>query len=105
MYAIGRGRHMVQSVPGELSLEETTVLAAAAERPNGCVSRAQLQEQFGWSEFRAAQALDKIVGDGLAWVDDQGPAGKRTYWFASLFPGRSMQTGAAPAAAAAEADE
>lgn len=97
---------MVQSVPGELSLEETSVLAAAADSQNGCVSRRQLQEQFGWTEFRAAQALDKIVGDGLAWVDDQASeadGGERTYWFASLFPGRTATTSAVGAATSAQA--
>lgn len=40
-----------------------------------------------WTEFRTAQALEKLVGDGLAWIDEQDEA-ERTYWFASLFPGR-----------------
>lgn len=47
VYPIGRGKHMVQSVPGELSLQETTVLSAAAERPDGKVSKGMLMEALG----------------------------------------------------------
>ncbi len=42
-----------------------------------------------WNSFRSNQAIEKVVGDGLAWVDEQGET--KTYWFPSLFPGRSIQ--------------
>lgn len=38
VYKIGKGRHMVQSIPGELSLQETTVLTAASNQGQGCVT-------------------------------------------------------------------
>lgn len=40
-----------------------------------------------WTELRAQQALDKVLCDGIAWIDKQedGPA---SYWFPSLFPAR-----------------
>lgn len=79
---------MVQSVPGELSLQETSVLSAAAAQPDGRVSKRLLMQELGWTEFRTTQALERIVGDGLAWIDDQDGT-ERTYWFASLFPGRA----------------
>lgn len=42
-----------------------------------------------WNSFRSNQAIEKVVGDGLAWVDEQGEV--KTYWFPSLFPGRTIQ--------------
>lgn len=44
--------------------------------------------RFRWNELRAQQAIDKIVGDGLAWVDEQGD--EKSYWFPSLFPKQSQ---------------
>lgn len=79
---------MVQSVPGELSLQETSVLSVAAAQPLGYVSKRLLMQELGWTEFRTVQALERLVGDGLAWIDEQDGT-ERTYWFASLFPGRA----------------
>lgn len=45
---------------------------------------------FRWNEFRAKQAIDKIVSEGLAWVDDQSDT--KSYWFPSLFPKREQAT-------------
>lgn len=84
--SVGKGRHMVQSVPGELSLQETAILTVATDRSDGCVSQEILMKELQWDEFRCQQALDKIVGDGLAWIDTQGDT--VTYWFPSLFSGR-----------------
>ena len=106
VYSIGKGRYMVQSIPGELSLQETSVLTAAANQGQGFVTIDLLIKQLGfvgifsfistvlnlrflsfsWNEFRANQAIDKVVGDGLAWIDQQGE--ETSYWFPSLFPGR-----------------
>lgn len=47
VYAIGKGRYMVQSVPGELSLQETSVLSAAAAQPDGRVSKSMLMRELG----------------------------------------------------------
>lgn len=41
-----------------------------------------------WTEFRAQQAIEKVLRDGLAWVDDQDE--EKSYWFPSLFPGRQV---------------
>lgn len=113
VYPIGNGKHMVQSVPGELSLQETSVLSTAASQGQGFVTIEMLIEKLGWArgvlkdpkkqiftyfffsllmkrwtEFRAKQAIDKIIGDGLAWVDSQGDT--KSYWFPSLFPKRQQ---------------
>jgi len=88
VYKIGKGRHMVQSIPGELSLQETSVLTAASNQGQGCVTASLLINELKWTEFRANQAIESIVGDGLAWVDSQ--ADETSYWFPSLFPGRQL---------------
>lgn len=46
IYSIGRDRHMVQSIPGELSLHETLVLTVAAKQPEGCVTEELLQKEL-----------------------------------------------------------
>lgn len=86
VYPVGKGRHMVQSIPGELSLQETSVLSAAVNQGQGSVTKSLLMSELSWNEARTKQALDKIVSDGLAWVDCQGD--EESYWFPSLFPGR-----------------
>jgi len=88
VYKIGKGRHMVQSIPGELSMQETSVLTAASNQGQGCVTVSLLINELKWTEFRANQAIETIVGDGLAWVDSQ--ADEKSYWFPSLFPGRQL---------------
>lgn len=38
VYSIGKGRYMVQSIPGELSLDETAVLQLASDQMTGSIS-------------------------------------------------------------------
>lgn len=47
VYPIGNGRYMVQSVPGELSLQETSVLTTAANQGQGYVTIDMLMEKLG----------------------------------------------------------
>jgi len=75
-------RYLVQSVPGELSTDHTAVLSAA-EEAQGSVSVQLLVDSRSWDRERAQRALDHLVKEGLAWVDDQS---KNTlYWFPALF--------------------
>ncbi|EAA06892.1 AGAP000771-PA [Anopheles gambiae str. PEST] len=86
VYSVGKNRHMVQSIPGELSLQETTVLSAASNQGQGFVTVASLMSDLGWTQARAEQAVEKMLGEGMAWIDTQGE--EKSYWFPSLFPGR-----------------
>lgn len=86
VYPMGKDRYMVQSIPGELSLQETSVLSAASNQGQGFVTISELVKVLGWTETRARQAVDKILSDGLAWIDRQSD--EESYWFPSLFPGR-----------------
>jgi len=79
---------MVQSIPGELSLQETPVLTATSNEGHRCVTVSLLINELKWTEFRANQAIESILGDGLAWVDCQ--TNEKSYCFPSLFPGRQL---------------
>lgn len=72
---------LIQSVPGELTMDHTTVLQQAEAQ--AFVSQRLLQEKLGWEDERIQRALDYMVTEGLAWVDDQ--TADRLYWFPGLF--------------------
>ncbi|CAL8102402.1 unnamed protein product [Calicophoron daubneyi] len=78
------GRSLVQSVPGEMSVDKTSVLGQA-ESTSGRTTLTDCCEKFGWNEDRAQTALNQLVQEGMAWVDDMDPCGERVYWFACLF--------------------
>ncbi|KAH8331074.1 hypothetical protein KR067_011198 [Drosophila pandora] len=88
VHKLGKGKYIVQSIPGELSMEETNILNTASNTEQGCVTQSQLIKDLGWAEYRAQQSLDKVLGEGLCWIDNQSE-NEPTYWFPSLFPGRN----------------
>lgn len=81
---IGRGKYLVQSIPGELSMDHTAVLQQASLSGNAYVSKCMLEEELRWEKERAQKALDHMVKEGLAWLDEQGEE-ETLYWFPSLF--------------------
>ncbi|XP_072160119.1 vacuolar-sorting protein SNF8 [Bemisia tabaci] len=80
---IGRGDYMVQSVPGELSMEQTAVLTLLSKLGGASISESQVVDNLKWEKARATKALKNMVQDGLAWVDTQSD--EPTYWLPSLF--------------------
>lgn len=81
---IGRGRYLVQSVPGELSMDHTAVLRQASLSTNAYISKSILCKELKWEEDRAQKALNYMMKEGLAWLDEQGE-NEILYWFPSLF--------------------
>ncbi|TPP62285.1 ELL complex EAP30 subunit [Fasciola gigantica] len=79
------GRTLVQSVPGEMSMDKTNVLGLA-EAGSGRTTLSECCQILNWNDDRAEAALNNLVQDGMAWVDDSDPCGARSYWFPSLFP-------------------
>lgn len=75
------GGHLIQSVPGELSMDHTAVIQQA--EAEGYVTQSCLRTKLGWEDERARRALDYLVKEGLVWVDDQ--TADRQYWFPGLF--------------------
>ncbi|XP_041366326.1 vacuolar-sorting protein SNF8-like [Gigantopelta aegis] len=74
---------LIQSVPGELTMDHTSVLQQA--QATGFVSQNILMKELKWEEERTKRALEFMVKEGLAWVDDH-PGQERQYWFPSFFP-------------------
>ncbi|KAM3178029.1 hypothetical protein ACTXT7_003400 [Hymenolepis weldensis] len=66
-------RQLVQSVPGELNTDQTQILKLAESRG-----------ALGWTEDRARTALEYLMQEGMAWVDEGSESGERFYWFPSL---------------------
>ncbi|XP_033215730.1 vacuolar-sorting protein SNF8 [Belonocnema kinseyi] len=81
---IGRGKYLVQSVPGELSMDHTAVLQQVSLSGNAFASKNILEKELKWGGERAQKALDHMVKEGLAWLDNQGEK-ETLYWFPSLF--------------------
>lgn len=87
VHSLGKNRHIIQSIPGELSLQETKALTVASEQDNGSVTKSLLMKELGWNKLRTQQAIEKLISEGLVWIDEQNPD-EPSYWFPSLFPDR-----------------
>lgn len=77
------GRYLIQSVPGELSMDQTAILQKA-ETNDGFVTASILQSDLGWDGNRSQRALDGLVKDGLTWIDTQYE-NETAYWVPSIF--------------------
>ena len=98
--SLGSGRHLVQSVPGEMSLDQVNfvtmwgfydlisawqvMVLQHAEASGGMVNQRTLKEKLNWDKNRSTMALEKMLGAGLLWVDKQGEEGDM-YWVPSIF--------------------
>ena len=75
--------HFIQSVPGELNMDHTTLLALA-EKNHGQITLSYLGTcSLNWQPERIERALDYLLREELAWVDNQGS--EVSYWFPNLF--------------------
>jgi ESCRT-II complex subunit VPS22 len=70
---------IVQSVPLELSEDQSVVLRLASASSQRWVDAARLHQAHGWSAVRCAQTLEALEHAGLAWIDDGDSSGRR--WF------------------------
>jgi ESCRT-II complex subunit VPS22 len=84
LHTLGGDRFLVQSVPGELSLDDTRVLQLA-EETGGYVSRELICDQLRWDGQRANRVLERLVKGEMAWLDGQSADATIQYWFPSLF--------------------
>lgn len=81
---VGKGQYMVQSVPGELSMDQTAVLKLLSSSGSAYVTFSSLKEQLNWEATRAINAINQMVAEGLCWVDSQNDC-EKSYWFPSMF--------------------
>ncbi|XP_026466186.1 vacuolar-sorting protein SNF8-like [Ctenocephalides felis] len=80
---LSKGRYLVRSVPGELSMDHSAALRVAADIGQAHLSVSILNKELGWDELRSKSVLEYLIGHGLAWIDLQGE--EPLYWFPSLF--------------------
>lgn len=90
VHSLGKNRFIIQSIPGELSLQETKALTLAANQENGSITKSLLMKELSWNEFRTQQAIDKLISEGLVWIDEQCED-EPCYYFPSLFPDRKVK--------------
>lgn len=76
-------RKMLQSVPCELAMDHTTILACAQD---GNTSVLKLQKELNWTKDRCQTALNLLLQQGIAWIDIVGTS-EDLYWFPSLLVG------------------
>ncbi|KAF2901615.1 hypothetical protein ILUMI_04572 [Ignelater luminosus] len=82
--SVGKGQYMVQSVPGELSMDHTAVIQQVANSSQAYTSISILRDQLNWERDRAQKALGHLLKEGLVWIDLQNPT-EKLYYFPSLF--------------------
>ncbi|KAH0434466.1 hypothetical protein IEQ34_026824 [Dendrobium chrysotoxum] len=83
--SIGR-KKLVRSVPTELNRDHNEILELA--QGQGYVTVEEVEKRLSWSSGRAMDALETLLKEGLAMIDDGHRDGKRRYWFpcvASIF--------------------
>ncbi|KAK8942652.1 hypothetical protein KSP39_PZI009257 [Platanthera zijinensis] len=83
--SIGK-KKLVRSVPTELNRDHNEILELA--QGQGYVTAEEVEKRLSWSSGRAMDALETLLKEGLAMIDDGHSDGKRRYWFpcvASVF--------------------
>ncbi|VDN07081.1 unnamed protein product [Thelazia callipaeda] len=82
LIALGSGRFLVQSVPGELSMDDSRVLQLAEDA--AYVTKELIMDRLRWDAKRVEIVLEHLLKEGIAWVDDQSTDTVQ-YWIPSLF--------------------
>lgn len=72
-------KKLVRSVPTELNKDHNEILELAQAR--GYVLAEEVEKRFSWASGRAIDALETLLEEGLAMIDDGARDGKRRYWF------------------------
>jgi len=95
LIALGGGRYLVQSVPGELNMDHTKVLQLAED--TSYVTRELVVDKLTWDEQRVDNVLTHLVASGIAWVDDDDTL--KYYYIPSLFVQQRNERSASSSAA------
>ncbi|KAG8365076.1 hypothetical protein BUALT_Bualt18G0066600 [Buddleja alternifolia] len=72
-------KKLIRSVPTELNKDHNEILELA--QGQGFVTVDEVQRRLSWSSGRATDALETLLEEGLAMVDDGHKDGRRRYWF------------------------
>ncbi|KAK4302965.1 hypothetical protein Pmani_024993 [Petrolisthes manimaculis] len=71
----------IYSIPGELSMDHTTLLQLAESK--GSLTVAGTATNLGWTEERTNRAIQHLLQVGVTWRDDQ--SSPPSYWFPAFF--------------------
>lgn len=72
-------KKLVRSVPTELNKDHNEILELA--QGQGFVTVDEVERRLSWSSGRATDALETLLEEGLAMIDDGHKDGRRRYWF------------------------
>ncbi|KAK4484831.1 hypothetical protein RD792_007429 [Penstemon davidsonii] len=72
-------KKLVRSVPTELNKDHNEILELA--QGQGFVTVDEVQRRLSWSSGRATDALETLLEEGLAMIDDGHKDNRRRYWF------------------------
>ncbi|KAF3955399.1 hypothetical protein ACB098_06G040600 [Castanea mollissima] len=72
-------KKLVRSVPTELNKDHNEILELA--QAQGFVTVEEVERRLSWTSGRAIDALDTLLDEGLAMLDDGHRDGKHRYWF------------------------
>ncbi|KAG6634589.1 vacuolar protein sorting-associated protein 22 homolog 1 isoform X2 [Carya illinoinensis] len=61
--------------------EDDCLRAISKLKAQGFVTVDEVERQFSWTSGRAIDALDTLLDEGLAMIDDGHRDGRRRYWF------------------------
>jgi len=64
---------------------DQTLVLQKAEANKGSISLSCLKNLVGWDKTRAQQALDRLMTEGLAWVDLQDSSEEPIFWIPSIY--------------------
>lgn len=81
-------RKLVRSVPTELNKDHNEILELA--QAQGFVTVDEVERRLSWTSGRAIDALDTLLDEGLAMIDDGHRDGIRRYWFPCVSPISSL---------------
>lgn len=70
---------MIVSVPTELDNDHMAIMTLTQNMGGNGVSLDQVQESTGWNAERAQRAMDLLLTQGMAWLDEY--KGEKLYWF------------------------
>ncbi|KAI4306080.1 hypothetical protein L6164_029389 [Bauhinia variegata] len=80
-------KKLVRSVPTELNKDHNEILELA--QAQGFVTVDEVERRLSWTSGRAIDALDTLLDEGLAMIDDGHRDGRRRYWFPCISPNSS----------------
>jgi len=70
---------MIVSVPTELDNDHMAIMTLAQDMGGKGISLHQVRDSTGWNEERAQRAMDLLLTQGMAWLDEY--KGENLYWF------------------------